>query len=241
MDQIKICGIFCILVLIFDDIMSGHTGDNFRLKDKNVCNNTVKDLLQSDKNLYMERAKEQYLQYIGNSREDESHFLDESSKNMRLRNDGFLRKSYLKKYNELRMNIDYKPRACKSSWKNNKGFMIHSTCPWYIEMTYDKYRYPTIVNKARCACPRCYTLKNANEIVPNRLRQIKTKELKRSKCVPINIWRRVVRLRLYENGEPYCKDGEPVYINTWEKVPVGCTCVLNVRDLANPMPAKMRH
>ena len=63
----------------------------------------------------------------------------------------------------------YCPKAVSSK---SKYSMDSSTCPWYLELTYDIHRYPMYLATAKCRCEHCvgmgtYVMGNAEPSVRN--------------------------------------------------------------------------
>ena len=89
-----------------------------------------------------------------------------------------------------------------------------SLCPWYIELNYNKLRYPSILMNAKCKCPNCIGIKKHGSKPDER------------KCESITIKEKVLRRDLTEKGTPKCEDGKASYVETWEDVPIACSCVI---------------
>ena len=101
--------------------------------------------------------------------------------------------------------------------------METSTCPSYLELSYDTYRYPQIMVKAKCKCDTClYT----NTKVLNKT-DTKTEIEFIPMCKEVITRRKVLRQNLTPNMEPLCNErDEYEFVNSWENVSVGCTCVM---------------
>ena len=110
----------------------------------------------------------------------------------------------------------YCPTIVNSKSRNN---MESSTCPWYLELTYDINRYPMYLANARCRCEHCvgmgiYVMGDAE-----------------TKCKEIIVKVKVIRRKETPEGMPLCNEnGTAVYTDTWEDIAVGCTCTIRGKD-----------
>ncbi|KAH3886279.1 hypothetical protein DPMN_010281 [Dreissena polymorpha] len=131
--------------------------------------------------------------------------------------------TYKDTFNEKRNEKEafiYGTRKCKSQgidWKKGNHVMDLSTCPWYLELTYDEDRFPAIMTTTRCRCKICYTQEGS--------RPKNTKG--QPKCHPIYIRQLVLRKSYVDSdlNAPVC-----TYNLSYQKVGVGCTCKLRRLD-----------
>lgn len=100
----------------------------------------------------------------------------------------------------------------------SKYSMDTSTCPWFLELTYDIQRYPMYLATARCKCDHCVGMHSL--LLGNA----------ETKCKALTVKEKVIRRKLSSSGEPVCVDGKADYENTWEDIAVGCTCVIRRKE-----------
>ena len=110
----------------------------------------------------------------------------------------------------------YCPKTVNSKSRNS---MEASTCPWYLELTYDINRYPMYLANARCRCDHCvgmetFVMGDAE-----------------TKCKELIVKVKVIRREVTSAGTPRCdSNGTAVYTDTWADIAVGCTCTIRGKD-----------
>lgn len=98
-------------------------------------------------------------------------------------------------------------------YSNITQIQQRSTCPWYVEMSYDENRIPKVIARARCSCKTCSL---RSDVAPEFNNAFKS-----YKCRSVYFYMKVLRRRKYCEPDGYYK-----YEVITEKVPVGCTCVV---------------
>ena len=97
-----------------------------------------------------------------------------------------------------------------------------SICPWFVDLDYDKQRYPRILLKAKCRCEQCVKIGNYRSATEETV------------CKHVTVKEKVLRRQLSPHqGTSICKDGKAVYLSTWEEIPIACACALNVAEKEN--------
>ena len=91
----------------------------------------------------------------------------------------------------------------------SRNIMDRSTCPWYLEYSYDLLRYPRILVSANCKCRKCMYTQSHKTV-----------------CVPLKVRVKILRRKLSKEGNFLCSAGKAIYENTWETINTACTCVL---------------
>ena len=125
----------------------------------------------------------------------------------------------LKHYKSFNYTV-FGDRNCPKEIKSGtKTLMDNSLCPWYIDIDFDKYRYPRILLKAKCRCEQCVgTEKSRSATIETVCKQVTIKE-------------KVLRQKLSPgHGTPICKEGKAVYESVWEEIPIACACALNIAE-----------
>ena len=172
------------------------------------CNATSQDLTEEEKQRQMSNWHDYGQEWISNM-----YLFPSLSKH--LLGDNETAPELLKHYSPLRQSLT--KTKCKLNYKSRE-IMDRATCPWYLEFSFDPWRYPTILVSANCSCRKCkHTYRH--------------KEDKETECVPLTVRVKILRRRLSKEGNLLCLEGKALYENTWERINTACTCVVRRTSL----------
>ncbi|XP_045171146.2 uncharacterized protein LOC123533547 [Mercenaria mercenaria] len=119
--------------------------------------------------------------------------------------------------------------------RRGENLMDISLCPWYIEMTMDKNRYPENMANARCKCKHCYDF---DGVMP-----AKSKRIGKPRCIEIKQRYKVLRVEKNGKGARVCQRNDNstfLYKTSYEEVTIGCTCALQFDKIVEGISIRTR-